>query len=159
MSFMCKHYRVSAPGSNLADYKLWCTVLRNHYIPSQWPPTVILPLRLFTTLPILIPTPSICTTLIINSQAMPATNSCLGNVNIGKSLDLARYILSLGLRRMPQRPSLIPPPGKQLAVVADGKRVATAGDDGPDRVRLKSFDDAHPFFLVVGPCPQLPILT
>nr|GMD49960.1 hypothetical protein Iba_chr11aCG8070 [Ipomoea batatas] len=129
MPFLCKNHRMSATCSYLTNRKLWHTSLWSSNIPPHRLPSVIFPLWFFTTLPILVPTPSISSALVINGQTMPSTNSSLNNFDISKSLNLTGNILSLRRGSVPQGPSLIPTPCKQLAVFTDGERVPAAGDN------------------------------
>jgi hypothetical protein len=42
---------------------------------------------------------------------------------------------------------------KNLAIITNGKRVATSSNNRANFVRLESFDNANPFFVFVVPYP------
>ena len=170
--------------THLADFKLGRAPLRDGDVPPERPGPVLLPLRLLAALPVLVPpctknahcikpereighgqhrsgsevpllTPGVGAALVIHCEAMPPADSRLDDPDSSEGVDEARVALRLGLRRVSERPALVPPPREELRAARGSpeqngserelraERLAPGGgDDGQRRLRAHR----HVFF-------------
>jgi len=127
---------MSPPGSYLPNFELESAPLRDGDVPPERPCAIFLPLRLLPALSILVSPPSVGAPFVVHGEAMPPTNRCLHDLHPGEGLHGRRRALRLGLRWVPKRSPLVPPPREEAAVFAYGEGVAAAGYDGGDGVRI-----------------------
>lgn len=144
--------------SYLPDFELGCAPLWGRDVPPERPRPVLLPLRLLTALPVLVSPPGVGVPIVVNCKAMPPTNRRLDDLQPREGVDGARGALRLGLRRVPERAALVPPPSEEAAVFADGEGVAATGYDGGDGVGTECLHAVCPVLLLVPAHAKLPVL-
>jgi hypothetical protein len=88
-------------------------------------------------------TPGVGAARVVHREAMPPANGRLDDPDAGEGVDGPRAALRLGLRRVPERAALVPPPREELrdtgnasqnkSLFKEGRERGTRGADARDR--------------------------